>query len=258
MKDEGEKFDPSGQFGLRNSLEHYLTYNGQNKESGYFLSAVRQSELLSIPPGGTVVELAGGTGNSSLAFLNSHKTPIGRYLILDRSESVTIAGRRFNQVSDESWKKRISNISIPNNVSNDIESSQNKASTFSTHIHVVQSKTQELPFPQGIADGVFSVQSFHWFLFADEDIGGNNPQYVLKTLNEVRRIIKKGGEFTFDTHGGAMDFGNVRTKGKLLNDLYFRHHPLVKAFDEILNNELQKLGFHTRIDTRRPNKYFKS
>lgn len=249
-------FYPSRQFGFEYSLQHYLTYSPQDTRSGYVISARKQAGLLTVPPNGTVVELASGTGNSGLAFLEAIQGPIGRFIALDRSRNSIIAGRRFDQVTLKTWRRLLKPLpNITQQVKENIRRSRLRTLDFDTKSLVVQAQAQEIPLPTGLADGMFCVQGFHWFLFVDEDVAGNNPDYVLTSLKEMRRVLKPGAEFVFDTHGGAIDFGNQRWNSRLLNNLHFNRHPAHIAFVKALNRELRKAGFQTQIDSQRPNKY---
>ncbi len=251
-----ERFDPSMQFGFEYSLRHYLAYNPQDTRNAYVISARKQADLLTIPPNGTVVELACGTGNSGLAFLENAKESIKRFVAFDRSDNSTIAGRRFNQVSESDWIARLANIlNIPRDVLDNIEDSRQRKQQLGIQALVTRARVQEIPLPSGFADGMFCVQGFHWLLFADEDTSGIDLSYVLTSLKEMRRVLKPGAELVFDTHGGAIDFGNHMMNGQLLNNLHFNRHPAHSAFVEALNKELRNAGFKTQIIAERPNKY---
>lgn len=250
------RFDASQQFGFQYALEHYLTYNPQDTRSAYIISAQIQADLLTIPANGTVVELAGGTGNSGLAFLESFPTPIDHLVTLDRSNNTIIAGRRFNQVDQLTWERLLADIpAISQAVLANIEDSRQRRQELETKTLVVQARSQDIPLPSNFADGMFCVQGFHWFLFADTDVAGNDPNYIATALAEMRRVLKPGAELVFDTHGGAVDFGDLQMDGQLLNDLHFNRHPIHLAFVAALNEELRAAGYQTQIIPERPNKY---
>lgn len=257
--EDGHSGGQSSQFSLEAGLLYYEKFSkvsGGANRSSYVVSAETQAELAEIQNGDFVLEIGCGSGNSTLP-IAQRCSPHGCVIAVDRSDISAIAGRKFGQVKDSGWNNLISEIPVHPEVLEGIDSFRAETVNMHGSVLIAQAKAQELPIPSETLDAAVMIQAFHWLAYRDDDSKGDDPSYTGISLKEIHRVLKSGSPFVFDTAGGHVDFGGMRTNDVRLNDLHFIRHPIQIAFADMLNAVFEENGFSVKIDPLRPNKYYR-
>lgn len=230
----------------------YEKYSSTQKSTYELGAAILASLAGGIQDGERIGEVGAGTGNSTIV-LGESNPRFGRLLAFEPSGMSEIARYKFGKSEILPVPPE---VIVDEDVLSFIKRQKSRTAGFRDKVEFLPNRAEDLALPDDDLDRFFACQVMHWLAFSDEDTLGEHPDYVIISLIEFARVLKRGGKFLFDTSGHQFDFGDKRVDGRRIKYQHLLGHPFYYAFLDNFEISLARRGHsHMPIDPDKIGKF---